>query len=395
MTGLTQAFASKNVLGTNGSSLLVTGYIVNDGDNGNDYTVTTQNASGTITPAPLTITAVIDIKAYNGTTSSSMSPTYGGLKHGDTATGLTQAFASKNVLGTNGSTLVVTGYTINDGDDGNDYTVTTQNASGTITPAPLTISATSDTKVYDGTTTSSETPTYSALYGRDTVSGLTQAFTSKNVLGNNGNTLMVTGYVVNDGDDGQDYAVTLMAASGTITPAALTISATSETKVYDGTTAASQVPTYQVGGEPLNTLYDGDTVTGLSEVFTSKNVLGTNGSTLTVVSGYSVNDGNDGQDYVVTLMSASGTINPGPPSMLVIQTQPSSTATAGQAFTVQPVIYVEDSNGNLETEDNTTVVSVALASGNGLPEGTTSVTVKGGIATFMGLNEITAGPIAL
>ena len=40
-------------------------------------------------------------------------------------TGLTQAFASKNVLGTNGSTLAVTGYTINDGNGGNDYTVTT------------------------------------------------------------------------------------------------------------------------------------------------------------------------------------------------------------------------------------------------------------------------------
>ena len=41
MTGLTQAFSSKNVLGTGDSTLVVTGSRVNDGDGGNDYTVTT------------------------------------------------------------------------------------------------------------------------------------------------------------------------------------------------------------------------------------------------------------------------------------------------------------------------------------------------------------------
>ena len=48
---------------------------------------------------------------------------------GDTVTGLSQAFASKNVLGANGSTLAVTGYTVNDGNGGNDYTVTLTRAS--------------------------------------------------------------------------------------------------------------------------------------------------------------------------------------------------------------------------------------------------------------------------
>ncbi len=91
----------------------------------------------------------------------------------------------------------------------------------------------------------------------------------------------------------------------------------------------------------------------------------------------------------------SVTISPAPTSKLVIHTQPSPSATAGQAFAVQPVIYIEDANGNLETGDNSTVVSVALASGNGLPEGTTSVTVKDGVATFACLKETTAGTIAI
>ena len=50
MTSLSQRFASKNVLGINGSTLVVnTGYSVNDGNNGNNYTVNLNNATGTIT----------------------------------------------------------------------------------------------------------------------------------------------------------------------------------------------------------------------------------------------------------------------------------------------------------------------------------------------------------
>ena len=41
----------------------------------------------------------------------------------------------------------------------------------------------------------------------------------------------------------------------------------------------------------------------------------------------------------------------------MIQTQPSPTATAGQPFATQPVIYEEDQYGNLETGDNSTVVT--------------------------------------
>ncbi len=294
-----QAFTSKNVLGAGNSTLVVTGYTVNDGDGGADYTVTTATAAGTITPAALTIFATTDSKVYDGTTTSSKTPTTSTLYDGDTVTA-SQAFLSKNVMGTNSSTLVVTGYTVNDGDNGADYTVTTATATGTITPAALTIFATSDSKVYDGTTTSSKTPTTSTLYDGDTVTA-SQAFASKNVLGTGASTLVVTGYTVNDGDNGADYTVTTVTATGTITPAALTISATTDSKVYDGTTTSAKTPT-------TSTLYDGDTVTA-SQAFTSKNVLGTGGSTL-VVTGYTVNDGDNGADYTVTTVTAAGTITP-------------------------------------------------------------------------------------
>src|SRR6185503_12218593 len=125
-----------------------------------------------------------------------------------------------------------TAYTVNDGNSGGNYTVTLHTATGTITKVALSISATSDTKSYDGTTSSSATPITSGLQPGDTVTGLTQAFQSKNVLGTNGSTLEVTAYTVNDGNSGGNYQVTLHTASGTITKVALSISATSDTKSY-------------------------------------------------------------------------------------------------------------------------------------------------------------------
>jgi hypothetical protein len=81
---------------------------------------------------------------------------------------------------------------------------------------------------------------------------------------------------------------------------------------------------------------------------------------------------------------------------LVIHTQPSSTATAGRAFATQPVVYLVDQNGNLETGDNSTVITVSLASGTGpLQAKTLSATVVGGIATFTGLADNTAETITL
>ena len=64
--------------------------------------------------------------------------------------------------------------------------------------------------------------------------------------------------------------------------------------------------------------------------------------------------------------SSSIVVSPaGVPVSLAISTQPSPTATAGVAFSTQPVVYVEDQYGNLETGDNTTQVTAALSSGTG------------------------------
>ena len=95
--------------------------------------------------------------------------------------------------------------------------------------------------------------------------------------------------------------------------------------------------------------------------------------------------------------AASGSIvvSPAAAAKLVIQTQPSPTALAGQAFTNQPVIDEEDQYGDIETSDNSTAVTAFLASGSGGLQGTTAVTLKDGVAAFTNITDDTVGTYTL
>ena len=88
-------------------------------------------------------------------------------------------------------------------------------------------------------------------------------------------------------------------------------------------------------------------------------------------------------------------ISPDVASKLVISTPPSSSAMAAQAFVTQPVVYEEDQYGNLETGDSSSTVTASLATGTGPLQGTTTVTMQGGVAAFSGLYDPTAETITL
>jgi filamentous hemagglutinin family protein len=115
----------------------------------------------------------------------------------------------------------------------------TANASiGTITPAALTLTASTNTKTYDGTTTAAALPTVTGLMGGDTVSGLSAAYDDRDV--GTGKTLSVASYTVNDGNGGNNYTVGLIDnLTGVIDPAALLGSIAASDKVYDATNAAT------------------------------------------------------------------------------------------------------------------------------------------------------------
>jgi hypothetical protein len=251
----TEAYTGKNA-GT-GLELVPTG-TVSDGNSGANYDVTFVNAStGTITPAPIVIAATSDSKTYDGTVTSSKAPSFqvtglapNTLYTGDNFTTLTEAFESKNALGSGGSTLSVSDV-LDDGNSGHNYAITTQTATGTISPVALVVTAVTDSKTYDGTTSSTATPTFQVtglaadtLFDGDSFASLSQAYQARTVLGSNGSTLAAS-YVLNDGNGGADYSVTTHTATGTITPAPLTVQANNVSAVYGSALPAF---TYSITG---------------------------------------------------------------------------------------------------------------------------------------------------
>jgi len=88
-------------------------------------------------------------------------------------------------------------------------------------------------------------------------------------------------------------------------------------------------------------------------------------------------------------ISASTT---GPPAKLAFLQGPSN-ATAGATISPPVKVAVEDANGNIETSDNATQVSLAIGTNpaGGTLSGGSAVTVASGIATFPGLSINAAG----
>ena len=134
-------------------------------------------------------------------------------------------------------------------------------------------------------------------------------------------------------------------------------------------------------GGPLTIIEDG----GNSSTFTTVNVIN-NPNNFTANIAYLANS------VVVTIAA--------PATQLVFGTQPSDT-TAGMAINTGTgvAVKIEDAFGNVETTDNTSTLSIAIATGptGGLFNGssTTTVNVVGGVATFNNLFLNTAGSYTL
>ncbi len=98
------------------------------------------------------------------------------------------------------------------------------------------------------------------------------------------------------------------------------------------------------------------------------------------------------------LSSATSTtiaISPAAAARLTIQTQPSSSATAGVTFAQQPVLRVEDGFGNLIVSDSSTVVSASRNGGAGTLQGTLTATAVNGLIAFTDLSHKVANTITI
>ncbi|GLT21158.1 hypothetical protein GCM10007933_06100 [Zoogloea oryzae] len=303
LSGGTYAFTDKNA--GSGKTVTVGGVTVNDGASGGNYAVTyASNTHSTIDRAQLTVVADVADRTYDGSINATLNGmTLVGLVGTETVIPVsagTTRFADKTA-GT-GKTVTITGIGLLDGSSGGlatNYQVAST-ATGTASIAKANVNVVGVVamdKVYDGTTTATINTSVAGLtgvIGADDVSigTITGSFDSKNV----GTNKLVNGSAfVLSGADGANYNLiqpTGMHAS--ITPRALTVSATGVDKVYDGTTTA----TVSLADNRVN----GDVLTlGYTANFLDKNV-GLN--KYVGVSGISLS-GTDAGNYTANTTSAA------------------------------------------------------------------------------------------
>ena len=89
------------------------------------------------------------------------------------------------------------------------------------------------------------------------------------------------------------------------------------------------------------------------------------------------------------------TVLPRSTNQMVIATQPPNNAIAGETFSNDLVIHLQDIFGNLVTTDNSTEVTVAVNNGSGTLSGTLTKTAINGVVTFDDLSVDVANTIDL
>ena len=282
----------------------------------------------TIDPVSLVVTSSDLHRVYDGTTQANAAQAVvvnGQLFGTDILSGGSFAFTDRNA-GT-GKTVTVSGVTVDDGNNGANYTLSqVNNTTSTITAAPLQIAADAAHKTYDGTTNahSSWQLVGGTLHGTDSIGSVTLVYDNRHA--GTGKALNLQSAVVSDGNNGANYALSLIPnLASSITAAPLQIAPDAAHKAFDGTTDAST--TWRIGS---GTVFAGDSVDDVVVHYDSPDVGVNKRLNLTSVA---VNDGNSGANYQVSLAdnAASSIALPDAEAARLEQSQTTARQTSGPA----------------------------------------------------------------
>ena len=199
-----------------------------------NYNITYGNGTLTIAKKNLTITADSDTKVYDTTPLTKNSYTHTALAEGDTIESVTVTGSQTSV---GESANVPSAAVIKNGDEDvtANYDITYANGTLKVTKKAVTITADSDTKVYDGTPLTKESYTVSGLEDGDRVDSVTiTGSQTKAGISNNVPSEAVIKNSANE-DANDNYTISYVNGTLEVTPKAVTITADSDTKVYDGT----------------------------------------------------------------------------------------------------------------------------------------------------------------
>ena len=228
-----------------------------------NYDITYTKGTLTVTKKPLTITADSDTKVYDATPLTKNSYTHTELASGDNITSVTIT-GSQTSVGESANEPSAAVIKKGDEDVTANYDITYANGTLTVTKKLVTITANSDTKIYDGTALTNDGYTVSGLETGDRVDSVT-INGSQTSVGTNANEPSYA-VIKNSAEEVVNDNYTISYVNGTleVTKKAITITADSDTKVYDGTalTKDSYTNTALADGDRIDSV----TVTGTQTI---------------------------------------------------------------------------------------------------------------------------------
>jgi len=304
-----------------------------------NYTVTITGGVLTITPAPLTVSAIGGSRVYGDPNAT---PTVSGLKNGDNITATVTSPTAASPVGNYTLTPVVVDPTNKIGN----YTVTIVTAALTINKAPLTVTAANATRAY-GSANPAFTETITGIKNGDNITANpTTAATPSTTAG----TAVITAGLNDPTAKLGNYNVTANNGTLTITKVALTIAANNAT-VTLSTTTPGFTATY-------TGFVNGETSANLAGTLNCSASLGTVGSHPITCSGQSSNN------YTITFVGGTATVDyapvgsctagPGHQILAPISTAGSTTFTRATTISIPVQFRVCDAKG---TAISSTVVS--------------------------------------
>ena len=353
-----------------------------------------------ITPRPIVVTAASGEKVYDGMpfgtddfaggeyylvvsgADPALDPP---VAAGQTLDVETQLPESADVYESGAHTVVSVTVWADDTEVTKNYSIRTEDGTVTIAPRPITVTADSDSKVYDGEPLIVDTFTVSSEYEPPLVLDhyadvQVEGASATDVCENVPNRIVSVHIYAGDGTDVTgNYAVTTEDGTLTITPRPITVTAGSDTKVYDGTPLTCGEATVSSALSPALVL-DHERRFAVSG---SQTEIGESENTLTYAAVFTA-DGTD-VSYNYQITEENGTLTVLVPGVLVVRTggaekifdgtaltnaEYTIESTLGENFGMQFTVEVTCTGSQLhagETE-NTADVRVTDASGKDVTE---------------------------
>ncbi len=231
-----------------GSSANTFTYELNEGTKAENYVITTEEGTLTVTKAAgeIVVTADSSTKVYDGTALTDDGYTFdeSKLKNGDVLTAVVEG--SQTDAGTADNTVTEVVIMRGDKDVTANYNIATADGTLTVTKRPVTLTSATDSKVYDGTPLTNDEIT---VGGEGFAEGEGAAYDvtgSQLDAGSSDNTFT---YALNEGTKADNYEITTAEGTLTVTPVGteIIIQADSNTKMYDGTPLTDDDYTFTEG----------------------------------------------------------------------------------------------------------------------------------------------------